>query len=141
MLDDLRETVKLVGLTGMVHFLGYVEGADKTAAYRMASLLVVPSRHEAMSIVAIEAGICGVPVLLTDQCGFEEIRSVDARLEAPASVAGIADCLTHLLGEPGFLEKISPVWSNFVKRRYSWSSLIYEYTRFYKGILDLPVNK
>lgn len=141
MLDDLRETVEQSGLFGIVHFLGYVGGADKTAAYRMASLLVVPSRHEAMSIVAIEAGICGVPVLLTDQCGFGEIRSVDARLEIHASVAGIADGLTRLLEEPGVLENISQVWLNFVKNRYSWSSLIHEYIALYKGILELPANK
>lgn len=141
MLDELRETVDQSGLFGLVHFLGYVGGADKTAAYRMASLLVVPSRHEAMSIVAIEAGICGVPVLLTDQCGFGEIRSIDARLEAHASVAGIADGLIRLLEEPGVLENISPAWLNFVKNRYSWSSLIHEYIVLYKGVIELPANK
>jgi glycosyltransferase involved in cell wall biosynthesis len=141
MLDSLRETVDQAGLLGIVHFLGYVGGADKTAAYRMASLLVVPSRHEAMSIVAIEAGICGVPVLLTDQCGFGEIRSVDARLETPASVEGIADGLTRLLEGPDVLAAISPAWLNFVKGRYSWSSLIHEYLVLYKSILDLAANK
>ena len=135
MLANLREIVERAGVSGSVHFLGYVGGADKSAAYRMASLLVVPSRQEAMSIVAIEAGICGVPVLLTDQCGFGEIRSVDARLEVPASVAGIADGLTRLLAEPGILEKLSPAWSNFVARKYAWTSLAPEYIKLYQDIL------
>lgn len=135
MLASLRDTVERKGLNGIVHFIGYVEGADKSAAYRMAILLVVPSRQEAMSIVAIEAGICGVPVLLTDQCGFGEISSVDARLEVSASVAGIAGGLTSLLAEPGILEKLSPAWSSFVDRKYSWKSLVPEYIKFYQNIL------
>jgi glycosyltransferase involved in cell wall biosynthesis len=135
MLASLRETAERSGVAGNVHFLGYVGGADKSAAYHMADLLVVPSRQEAMSIVAIEAGICGVPVLLTDQCGFGEIRSIDARLEVPASVSGIADGLTRLLADPGELEKLSPAWSNFVERKYSWTALAPEYLKLYQRIL------
>lgn len=140
MLASLRETVERAGMSRIVHFLGHVGGADKSAAYRMASLLVVPSRQEAMSIVAIEAGICGVPVLLTDQCGFREIRSLDARLEVPASVVGIADGLTSLLVEPQVLEKLSPVWSSFVDRKYSWVSLVPEYIKLYQNILAGPAG-
>ena len=106
----------------------------------MANLLVVPSRQEAMSIVAIEAGICGVPVLLTDQCGFAEIRSVDPRLETSATVAGLADGLTNLLAEPGILEKLSPVWSSFVNRKYAWTSLVPEYLKLYQNILAEAVD-
>lgn len=138
---NLRTTVERAGVNGIVHFLGYVGGTDKSVAYRMASLLVVPSRQEAMSIVAIEAGICGVPVLLTDQCGFGEICSVDARLEVPASAAGIADGLTRLLAEPGVLETLSPAWSRFVYRKYAWTSLAPEYIKLYQNILAGSVDR
>ncbi|MBI5006898.1 MAG: glycosyltransferase [Nitrosomonadales bacterium] len=135
MLASLRETAAHSGAGGMVHFIGYVGGADKSAAYRMADLLVVPSRQEAMSIVAIEAGICGVPVLLTDQCGFGEIRAIDERLEVPATVQGIAEGLSRLLAEPGVLERLSPAWSGFVERKYSWTALAPEYLKLYQRIL------
>lgn len=135
MLASLRATVAQAGLSEYVHFLGYVGGADKSAAYRMASLLVVPSRQEAMSIVAVEAGLCGVPVLLTDQCGFGEIRSLDARLEVSASASGIADGLTKLLAEPEVLERLATAWSGFVEHKYAWTSLVPEYIKLYRNIL------
>lgn len=135
MLASLREAVERAGVGEIVHFLGYVGGTDKSAAYHMASLLVVPSRQEAMSIVAIEAGICGVPVLLTDQCGFGEIRSVDARLEVSASIAGIASGLTSLLADSGCLEKLAPAWLSFVDQKYSWPSLAPKYIKLYQDIL------
>lgn len=134
MLADLRETVERAGASRIVHFTGYVGGDDKSAAYHMACLLVVPSRQEAMSIVAIEAGFCGTPVLLTDQCGFSDVRSIDARLEVPATVSGIATGLTSLLSEQNELTEITLLWSKFVKQRYSWPKLVQEYFKLYRSI-------
>lgn len=136
MLAGLKESVAKSGVGDRVHFLGYVDGMDKVAAYRMANLLVVPSRQEAMSIVAIEAGFCGTPVLLTDQCGFSEIKQIDSRLEVEASVSGIAAGLNSLLSDASKLSKISQPWSSFVKQRYSWSSLAPVYFKLYGDILS-----
>jgi glycosyltransferase involved in cell wall biosynthesis len=141
LMANLRVTVEQAGMNDIVHFLGYVGGADKSAIYRMASLLVVPSRQEAMSIVAIEAGICGVPVLLTDQCGFSEICEVDVRLEVPASVDGLANGLSRLLADAKCLEVISPLWLSLVDRKYSWSSLVPKYINLYENILKLAIGR
>jgi glycosyltransferase involved in cell wall biosynthesis len=137
LLPELLQTVKQAGVAGYVHFLDYVSGDDKSAAYRFAKLLVVPSRQEAMSIVALEAGICGTPVLLTDQCGFSDVRTVDPRLEVPATVAGIASGLIDLLAEPLELERLAPVWRHFVEQRYTWSSIVSRYILLYRNILGL----
>lgn len=136
MLANLKKLAEQKNVSTIVHFIGYVDGADKVAAYRMANLLVVPSRQEAMSIVAVEAGFCGTPVLLTDQCGFGEIKSIDTRLEVPATGTGIAAGMTSLLSEASKLDEISQSWSNFVKQRYSWSSLVPEYFKLYSAILS-----
>lgn len=135
MLAGLRTEVERAGAQDAVHFLGYVGGADKAAAYRMASLLVVPSRQEAMSIVAVEAGICGVPVLLTDRCGLGEVRSLDERLEVPASAEGIAAGLKALLADPAGLAALARAWADFVGRTYAWDALVPEYIRLYRDIL------
>jgi len=135
MLSELRELVVKEGLSECVHFLGYVGGIEKSATYRCAKLLVVPSRQEAMSIVALEAGICGTPVLLTDQCGFSEIRSVDPRLEVSATAVGIAKGLVRLLAEQDVLKGIVPVWRDFVVRRYAWGSIVPQYIKLYRNIL------
>lgn len=135
MLALLNEIVEREGVTEYVHFLGYVSGEDKSAAYRSAKLLVVPSRQEAMSIVALEAGICGTPVLLTDQCGFSDVCLLDARLEVPATVAGLAEGLTNLLSDPEVLEKVTPVWRDFVAKRYAWNVIVSSYLTLYSGIL------
>lgn len=134
MLSELIQIAERAGISEYVHFLGYVCGEDKSAAYHYAKLLVVPSRQEAMSIVALEAGICGTPVLLTDQCGFSDIRLVDSRLEVPATVNGIAHGLSGLLVDATVLTHVAPAWEDFVRRRYAWSAIVPEYLELYKRI-------
>ena len=141
MQSDLTEIARQADLAERVHFLGFISGQDKAAAYQMARLLVVPSRQEAMSIVALEGGICGTAVMLTDQCGFGEITSIDPALEVPASVAGLAEGLVHLLNEPGLLDRIAPAIRNFVSNGYTWQSIVVRYLDLYKGILKTPAGK
>jgi glycosyltransferase involved in cell wall biosynthesis len=140
MLKSLIQEVVQAGLSDYVHFIGYVDGDDKLAAYQHAQLLVVPSRQEAMSIVALEAGVCGTPVLLTDQCGFSEVRLVDPRMEVPATIAGVTSGLINLLANDAVLSQIVAVWKNFVVQRYSWNVVIDEYINIYEKIIQLKKN-
>ena len=123
-------------LAQRVHFLGYVGGVEKSAAYRAARLLVVPSRQEAMSIVAIEAGMCGTPVLLTDQCGFGKVKEVDPRLEVTATVHGLEMGLMQLLGNANALTEIAPAWKSFVQQHFTWNAIGPEYLHLYKRIQE-----
>jgi glycosyltransferase involved in cell wall biosynthesis len=145
MLEELRVAVGRQGLSSRVFFLGHIDGLAKADAYRSASLLVVPSRQEAMSIVALEAGICGTPVLITDQCGFNELTaSVDSRLVVPATVRGLADGMVALLSDPLELVQVGRRLKEFVKARYAWSMVIADYIALYKTIVggrSLAPNK
>jgi glycosyltransferase involved in cell wall biosynthesis len=141
MLPELRELVAQNDLGKRVHFLGYIAGRHKSDVYHFARLLVVPSRQEAMSIVALEAGVCGTPVLMTDQCGFSDIRTVDGRLEVPADVNSIAQGMIALLCDPDSLTQIAVAWQEFVCRRYAWSAIAPRYLNLYSEILKRHVNK
>ena len=137
MLSSLQQLAKSEGVADRVHFLGFVDECEKPAAYRSAELLVVPSRQEAMSIVAIEAGICGVPVLLTDQCGFSTVLEVDPRLEVPATAEAISVGLLGLLAPTDGLEQLSGDFSKFVLDRYTWNALIPQYLEMYNRLVEI----
>lgn len=140
MLAELTASADRLGLTHRVHFLGHVEGREKAGAYQSAQLLVVPSRQEAMSIVALEAGISGTPVLLTDQCGFDEIAALDLRLVVPASSEGLAAGLLALLGNADELRQIGLRTRAFVQAKYAWPTIIMRYLDLYRRIVgDRPL--
>jgi glycosyltransferase involved in cell wall biosynthesis len=134
MLQALRARAGQAGLAGRVHFLGHVDGAAKAGAYRFAQLLVVPSRQEAMSIVALEAGICGTPVLLTDQCGFDEVAAVDPRLIVTATRDGLVAGLLALLEDADALQETGYRIQAFVRARYAWPIVVTRYLDLYRRI-------
>lgn len=135
LLSQLEAAAASNGLEEHVHFLGHIDGDLKSTLYRFAKLLVVPSRQEAMSIVALEAGICGTPVLLTDQCGFSEIQEVDPRLEVSATADALADGMVQLFSDPSLLAETASSWQHWVESRYAWETLVPVYLKLYKEVL------
>lgn len=127
MKDALIDIVNEAGLGERVHFSGFVGGELKANAYQEAQFLVIPSRHEAMSIVALEAAICSTPVLLTDQCGFSALAEAGAAVEVEASVVGIKAGLMEMVLSGKDLDKMGKQGYKLVQSQYSWQSVIEQF--------------
>lgn len=134
MLPELRAMAARYNIEDRVHFLGYIGGLDKPRAYHAADLLVVPSRREAMSIVALEAGITGTPVLMTDQCGFNEMAEAGGGMVVPASVEGLEKGLVDMLGDPAALKMSGERNRAFVSKNFLWDSIIGRYIQLYNDV-------
>jgi glycosyltransferase involved in cell wall biosynthesis len=132
---ELRAIIAHYNIADRVHFLGYVGGANKSRAYHAADLLVVPSRREAMSIVALEAGIAGTPVLMTDQCGFNEMAEAGGGMVVPASVEGLQQGLVDMLGDSTALKMRGERNRAFVSEHFLWDSIIDRYIQLYNDVL------
>ncbi|WP_082070190.1 glycosyltransferase family 4 protein [Bradyrhizobium sp. LTSP885] len=120
---ELRREVTRRGLEGRVLFMGHLTEADRTAAYRSALFLVVPSRAEAMSLVAVEAGAAGTPVLLTDRCGFDEIEALGGGHVVPATIEGLRDGLEVMLSRRSLLPEAGRRLRLHVERNYAWPAI------------------
>jgi len=68
---DARARVEASGLSGTVHFIGYV--SDIKSMFYAADVYVNPSEHEALSFLILEALASGLPVIATDMGGNSEI--------------------------------------------------------------------
>jgi glycosyltransferase involved in cell wall biosynthesis len=131
---ELRAIVARYDVADRVHFLGYVTGPDKSRAYYAADLLVIPSRREAMSIVVLESGITGTPVLMTDQCGFNEVAGTGGGMVVPASVEGLEKGLVDMLANPIDLKMKGQALKAFVAKNFLWDSLVNRYVQLYKDL-------
>lgn len=123
------------GLAGRVRFAGFVGGAVKAAALRAASLLAIPSRREAMSIVVLEAGACGCPVLFTDTCGLAEIAQAGAATMVAPEAAAIAAGLAGALADPAALAQEAERLAAIVAHDYLWSAQAARYAALGRDVL------
>lgn len=139
-LQELKRSVSTCGAVRRVHFIGYIGGYEKSQAYHAADLLVIPSRHEAMSIVALEAGIAGTAVMLTDQCGFAELSKIDGGRIVPATMEGIKNGLSDMLSDPERLKLMGMKFRGYVLDKYTWDSVAGQYIELYRRILSGNLN-
>ncbi len=139
MLNALKERAIAEGIQEKVHFIGFIGGAAKAAAYRSAELLAIPSRQEAMSIVVLEAGVSGIPVLLTDQCGFGAVERINGGIVTPATIDGVRDGLACMLDGKMDLVAIGKKLQDFVKSHYTWQVIIQNYLDLYTELLRTKV--
>jgi glycosyltransferase involved in cell wall biosynthesis len=116
----LRRRVRSAGAEGRIHFLGYVAGRRKRQALAAAELVVIPSRQEAMSIVVLEAGAAGKPVLLTDRCGLPEVAQTGGGWVVAATRQAIGDGLVEAAADRERLAARGRTWRRWVLDRYTW---------------------
>lgn len=127
LLTELKKKAHELGAADRIHFLGHLGGTDKSNVYHASDLLVVPSRQEAMSIVALEAGICGTPVMLTDQCGFEELAITGAGWVVPATTQGIQAGLDSILSDANQRLVAALKIKEFVAQNFTWELIVKKY--------------
>lgn len=136
LLSTLKRTVEETGIEDRVHFIGHVEKKTISTAHNTAALLVIPSRHEAMSIVVLEAGITSTPVLITDQCGFNEIDRIGGGMVVPASVDGLRKGLIEMLNSKARLKTMGQNLYKHIEENFTWDSIIHKYIHLYNQILN-----
>jgi glycosyltransferase involved in cell wall biosynthesis len=117
---SLQSTAAANGKADRVHFTGPAMGGTKRWLLQHARLVAIPSRSEAMSIVVLEAGAHGRPVLLTDQCGFPELAEVNGGLIVAATAAALEQGLREMLRPDAPLAAMGARLQKLVEARYTW---------------------
>jgi glycosyltransferase involved in cell wall biosynthesis len=69
----LKKLVQELGLQERILFVGYYEKEGLAAWYKLASVLILPSRHEAFGVVVNEALLCNTPVIVSDNVGAKSL--------------------------------------------------------------------
>lgn len=125
------------GVTGRVRFDGWVEGW--TARYRP-QVVVVPSRFEALSVVALEAMRAGIPVVATRVGGTPEIvvDAVTGLLVAPDDPAALAVAIGTLLADRPRREAMGAAGWARVAERFRLDAMVAAYEELYTGVAQRP---
>ena len=136
MLRELEDIVRNEDVNKRVHFLGHISGIQKSMAYNAADILVIPSRSEPLPIVLLEAGAAATAVLITDQCGFNDIADIGGGLVVPATTEGIMRGLINILAQPREPESMGKKLHQYTKEHFSWDRVVHKYINLYEHILS-----
>jgi len=127
--DRLRGLCDSLGVGARVRWHPPTSQQNLAHFYRRATALVVPSVGEGLGLVAVEAHLCGTPVVAFDSGGIGDVV-VDGQtgiLAAPVGAAPLASALRELLERPdagaslgreGRARALARFAPNAVARRY-----------------------
>jgi glycosyltransferase involved in cell wall biosynthesis len=120
----------------LVVWRGKLDGADAVAAMRRCLFLAMPSRYEAWPITALEAAVCGRPVLGADVTGVRDAAPATAhgRLVPAADPAAFAEAMVELAGDAELRRSLGErgrAWA----AAFTWDRLAAQQERFYQEVL------
>jgi glycosyltransferase involved in cell wall biosynthesis len=141
MLPKLQQMVEQANLHAVVTFAGHVgaESREQLAQlYRRASIFVLPSHHEGMPTVLLEAMASGAPVISTAVGGAREVvvHGENGLLVPAHAPAVLADALLSLLTEPALRNRLGQNAYCTVAEKFSWQAICRRYLACYEQALD-----
>lgn len=125
MIDELKSEAEALGVANKVYFTGYLNTKQVQKMYKCADIAVFPSIYEPFGIVALESMLAGIPTVVSDVGGLNEI--VDHGVNGMKSYAGnansIADSILTLLYDHQLCNNISKNAKAKVKQEYNWNKI------------------
>lgn len=120
--DELEKMKKSLGLKN-IKFLGSQNQQNLNDLYNLANVLVLPSRKEALPLVAIEALACGTPAIVTNQSGMADIINEDVGFTFEMdNYKMLAEQINKILNKEVVFDKNKII--DYAKNNYSQDVLI-----------------
>ena len=103
---NIFEETKKSPYKSQIRHLGHV-GGDLTAYYSLAIVCVCPSFFEGFGFPALEAMVCGTPVIASANSSLPEVVGEAGIFINPYDVSEIAEALGIVLSEPAIRDRMS----------------------------------
>lgn len=108
--------------------LGFLSEQDKFDALQAASVVVMPSLYESLSMIVLEAWLMGRPVLVNGRCAVlrNQCRRSNGGLYY-TSYDEFSATLQQLLSNPSLRQQLGRQGQRFAQTEYHWDTIIHRY--------------
>jgi glycosyltransferase involved in cell wall biosynthesis len=125
-----------------IRFAGQLPDQERSHAVEAATVVVVPSPFESLSIIALEAFAAGTPVLVNarSEVLVDHCRQSNAGLYY-ASRDEFVECLTILMSDERLRRDMGRNGREYVRRNYRWDIVLQKYERTFSRVRGAGVRK
>jgi glycosyltransferase involved in cell wall biosynthesis len=128
----LDAQLRRLGLTGQVHFPGFVPDEDLVRLYQAAELFVFPALYEGFGLPIAEAMASGAPVIAARSSSLTELVQDDEALFDPRETVSIRAALERALTDGGLREHLR---SRKLDERHTWRGVAERTAETYEELI------
>jgi glycosyltransferase involved in cell wall biosynthesis len=119
-IDSLRRLAAEMRISQATLWTGFIDGAEKLAAFAASSVFALPSYSENFGIALVEALAAGLPCVTTEGVAISaDVRANGAGIVAETQVSSIAHAIDRLLIDSELRESCAVKARALVRERYS----------------------
>jgi glycosyltransferase involved in cell wall biosynthesis len=138
---SLKELASSLGLDSRIEWLGLVNANGKPAFFASIDLLVMPSLYESFGLVAAEAIMHGVPVIVSPSTGVSGIiESRRCGFIADPTPSAIAATVERILDDPNLFIELSRNALNAARAEVGFAAFAARIQSIYLSILQQRMN-
>ena len=145
-LQSFAEQVERFGLGDRVRYIGPVDHDQVIDLMARHRVVVTPSRHEGLCLVAVEAGLAGRPVVATDVAGLDYVVEDDVNGKVVADEgldehpARLADAIVPLLLDAELADRLGVVGRRRAVTMFDSDRCVDGYATVYRSVFAEPVD-
>jgi len=132
--EALHALAGSLGLAARVRWHGALPQAELVPRYQQAAVVVMPSREEGLGLVAVEAQLCGAPVVAYASGGLVDVVRKDAggTLVPPGDISALATAIASLLLDPALAAAKADAAGKAVRDTFSPAAVADRYLQIYR---------
>ncbi len=128
-----------LGLSGSIHYFGFIPENELPSVYRGAHALAFVSMYEGFGLPVLEAMACGIPVLTSTSSSLPEIAGGAALLANPNSIDEISSGLQAICLNSAVRNELT-VKGLMNANLFSWDETATQYWGTFSSILEKATN-
>lgn len=140
-LGALQKRAEEMGVCDRVALPGFITDDDLRKMYKCADVAVFPSLYEPFGIVALEGMVVGIPVVVSEAGGLNEI--VIHRVNGMKFMTGrsdlLAECIVELFRNPELVKDITENAWNTIIKKYQWRDIARKTYEVYEKCCGMQV--
>lgn len=130
--EELAQNLQIE--TGRIKFVGQIDDNLLPALYARAAMLVFPSLYEGFGLPAIEAAVCGTPVIAANVTSLPEVMGEGAAYVNPEDTTDIERAIELVLKDGGYRQKLV-VTGKQEAGKYLWENCAKQTLEFYHQVV------
>jgi glycosyltransferase involved in cell wall biosynthesis len=141
-LNQLKKQSENLHIDSKINWVGWVNAAERLAAFESADLLVLPSHNENFALVVIESLAVGTPVLVSKYVGLSDyVLEKKLGWVCDTTVESVCEKLIESYTQAAQRAHISAHSSAQIHEDFDPSVLVTKYVKMYKKMSLKPLDK